>query len=366
VRSPIFQTDADMNIRQASSQYESWLAAHLRLLPADLRYKHQRMREDPFPFLRATYYRWAQVWPEVCCKFGLGPRVLSVGDLHVENFGTWRDTDGRLVWGVNDFDEAYPLPYTNDLVRLATSAFLAVNELDVSPKRAAAEILQGYGDSLKVGGDPFVLGDRSTALRDMARHRLIAPEKFWKKLRLLVPLKKRPRPEVVKVIQSILPAKKIPLRFAHRMAGLGSVGRERYTGLGVWLGGIIAREAKACAPSACAFAEGKSAAPIYVEKIARQAVRDQDPFWKLCGDWIVRRLSPDCFRLELAHLPRQRDELYLLYCMGWETANIHLGSGSSPSAAILRDLRRKPSRWLYKAATQMRDQVMEDWREFST
>jgi hypothetical protein len=353
-----------MNIRQASSQYESWLSARLCLLPADLRLKHQRMRADAFPFLRATYYRWAHVWPEVCAKFGLGPRVLSVGDLHVENFGTWRDTEGRLVWGVNDFDEAYPLPYTNDLVRVATSAFLAVKELHVSPKQAAEEILRGYGDGLKAGGEPFVLGDRSTALRDMARHRLIEPERFWKKLRLLVPLKKRPRPEVIEAIESILPAKKIPLRFAHRIAGLGSLGRERYTGLGVWLGGTIAREAKACAPSACAFAEGKAEAPIHIEEIVRQAVRDRDPFWKVHGGWIVRRLSPDCFRLELAHLPRQRDELYLLNCMGRETANIHLGSG--PAAAILRDLRRKPAHWLFKAASQMRDQVLEDWREFST
>lgn len=353
-----------MNIRQASSQYESWLSARLRLLPADLRLKHRRMREEPFAFLRATYYRWAQVWPEVCRKFGLGPRVLSVGDLHVENFGTWRDTEGRLVWGVNDFDEAYPLPYTNDLVRLATSAFLACDELDVPSKSAAAEILRGYGDSLKVGGDPFVLADRSTALRDMARHRLIAPEKFWKKLRLLVPLKKRPRAEVIEAIQSILPPGKIPLRYAHRIAGLGSLGRERYTGLGVWLGGTIAREAKACAPSACAFAEGKAGAPIHIEEIVRRAVRVPDPFWKIRGTWIARRLSPDCFRLELAHLPRERDELYLLYCMGWETANIHLGSGGG--AAILRDLRRKAGRWLFKAASQMREQVLEDWREFST
>jgi len=36
--------------------------------------------------------------------------VLAVGDLHVENFGTWRDAEGRLIWGVNDFDEAWRLP----------------------------------------------------------------------------------------------------------------------------------------------------------------------------------------------------------------------------------------------------------------
>src|SRR5260370_32652719 len=55
------------------------------------------------------------------CALPISHEVLAVGDLHVENFGTWRDAEGRLTWGVNDFDEAYPLPYTIDLARLATS-----------------------------------------------------------------------------------------------------------------------------------------------------------------------------------------------------------------------------------------------------
>ncbi len=53
------------------------------------------------------------------------PQVLAVGDMHLENFGTWRDADGRLVWGVNDFDEAAVMPYPLDLVRLAASIRLA-------------------------------------------------------------------------------------------------------------------------------------------------------------------------------------------------------------------------------------------------
>jgi len=51
-----------------------------------------------FPFFRATFYRWVQVWPEVCPDLDRVPHLLSIGDLHVENFGTWRDIDGRLVW----------------------------------------------------------------------------------------------------------------------------------------------------------------------------------------------------------------------------------------------------------------------------
>lgn len=70
------------------------------------------MKEAVFPFLRATYYRWAQVWPEVSPGTVSTPAVLAVGDMHVENFGTWRDIEWRLIWGINDFDEAWRLPYT--------------------------------------------------------------------------------------------------------------------------------------------------------------------------------------------------------------------------------------------------------------
>src|SRR5438132_8131685 len=107
------------HIGECTKNYEAWLASHVPLIPRDVNLKHARMKEALFPFLRATYYRWAEVWPGVCPDLASAPEALSVGDLHVENFGTWRDTDGRLIWGVNDFDEASWLPYPNDLLRLA-------------------------------------------------------------------------------------------------------------------------------------------------------------------------------------------------------------------------------------------------------
>ncbi len=158
------------------------------------------------------------------------------------------------------------------------------------------------------------------------------------------------------------PTQKSPLRFGHRIAGLGSLGRERFTGVGQWLGGNIAREAKPWALSACIFAHKKNHGPLYIAEILKRSVRAHDPFWRIHGRWIARRLSPDCFRLELTHLPKQRDELTLLYSMGWETANIHLGSGKG--AEILRDLRHKPAQWLSKAAGLMEQQVTEDWDEW--
>ena len=110
--------------------------------------------------------------------------VLAVGDLHVENFGTWRDAEGRLVWGVNDFDETAPLPMALDLTRLAVSVFLGQRTPLARANRpqVARVVLQGYRDAVESGGLPFVLEERHPALRQIARERLKDEETFWNKL----------------------------------------------------------------------------------------------------------------------------------------------------------------------------------------
>src|SRR6266576_4873883 len=134
---------SEIGIVEATARYEAWLAERVPLVKADLAHKHRAMSAGIFPFLRATFYRWATRWRALAGDVAAAPTVLAVGDLHVENFGTWRDAEGRLVWGVNDFDEAWPLPYTNDLVRLATSALVAREggHLSLKAKDACAVIL---------------------------------------------------------------------------------------------------------------------------------------------------------------------------------------------------------------------------------
>jgi len=60
-------------------------------------------------FCRATFYRWAQLC-RTCRRTAARTRVLAVGTCNVDSFGTWRDVEGRLWLGVDDFDEAYLLP----------------------------------------------------------------------------------------------------------------------------------------------------------------------------------------------------------------------------------------------------------------
>src|ERR1700737_2146272 len=87
-----------MNIVKATRQFERWLAEKIPLVRQDLALKHAHMAEASFPFFRATFYRWLQQWPELCPDLTKAPNVVAVGDLHIENFGTWRDQEGRLIW----------------------------------------------------------------------------------------------------------------------------------------------------------------------------------------------------------------------------------------------------------------------------
>jgi uncharacterized protein (DUF2252 family) len=352
-----------VDILQATRSYESWLARHTSPVRADLRLKHERMAESAFVFLRGTFYRWIQEWPRQCPALLDAPRVRSVGDLHVENFGTWRDVEGRLVWGVNDVDEACVLPYAQDLVRLATSAMLAAREghLQFSATAIASVILDGYRAGLKRKGRAFLLAESSRWLRTIATSDLRDPTEFWGKL---AALRRAPRTAAPhRELQAALPDRRLAYKVVRRVAGVGSLGRPRFVAVANWHGGFVAREAKAWVPSASAWARGRaSARPIGVALLAR-AVRVPDPFFRIDGGWVMRRLAPDCSRIELSDIPRVRDEKKLLRAMGFETANLHLGTPGA-RARIAAHLARQPERWLEDAANAMAQAVTRDWRSW--
>jgi uncharacterized protein (DUF2252 family) len=210
-----------------------------------------------FVFLRGTFYRWVLLWLEVCPELAKAPRVLAVGDLHVENFGTWRDTEGRLIWGVNDLDEAAQMPYAIDLVRLVTSAILAKREkgIAIDAGTAATAVLDGYAESLGAGGEPFILEERHSDLREMAMSAERDPTKFWSKLIQLPRL--TPPKGIRQLLQRSLPDKSKDIEFLRRITGVGSLGRPRYVATGHCNGGLVAREAKAWLPSAWGWAKGR-------------------------------------------------------------------------------------------------------------
>ena len=117
-------------------------------------------------------------------------------------------------------------------------------------------------------------------------------------------------------------------------------------------------------PSANLWLDGKAARrQSYYETAISSAVRSPDPYQKISGSWLIRRLSPDSDPIRTEDLPEQRDEETLLTAMGTETANVHLGNRRA-AKKILADLRRRKPEWLQTAAKKMAKTVLEEWEEY--
>ncbi len=322
------------------------------------------MTARPGDFLRATYYRWATLFPIHCTEAARAPTVLALGDVHIENFGTWQDAEGRLVFGANDFDEVARLPWTNDLIRLATSARVARATGDLRLRNAdiAAVILEGYRESLELGGEPQLLDERRLDLRRIATHRLADPADFWARATRFRIDRAQVPPDARRAIEAVFPKPRTQLQWFRRVSGVGSLGRPRVLAIGRWRGGRAAREAKAIIPSPAASHGSRTAQAKAITELLRIAVRSPDPFISIKGTWVVRRLTPDTSRIRLADLPSDRDDGTLLKAMGFELANFHLGSRTA--GALKSDLKKLESKWLLRASSAMHDQVLADWEEW--
>lgn len=358
--------EKSMNIVDATKSYENWMRRCTQVVESDLRYKHQQMRADPFLFFRSTFYRWAQLWPELCPGLCRAPKVLAVGDLHVGSFGTWRDSEGRMCWGVDDFDESFPLPYTNDLVRLATSVKLGVDAeaLSIKLRQGCDAILEGYRDTVRSGGCPFVLAEHQQTLEKLGIEAIKSPEDFWEKLNRRPVVNGRFPSTARRAIEETLPDRKLPYKVVRRQAGHGSLGQQRFVALGRWCGAFIAREAKATTPSSCVWLTGSvDHCQTYYQAAINSAVRSRDPYQEMVGSWLIRRLSPDANPIEIEDLSETRDEQVLLQAMGAEAANVHLGTHRQRKK-ILNDLGRRKAGWLRKAAKEMAQATQRDWRKY--
>jgi hypothetical protein len=319
--------------------YEAGLKAALGddLVADDLKAKHRKMAKSAFLFLRATCWRWAECAADLCPEFGGAPRVPSVGDAHAGNFGLWRDAQARLVWGINDYDEAARLPYALDLVRLAAS--LIVSGMDADG--AAKPIVEGYRTGLSAPR-PLVLEREHLWLRDAiaasdheretfwleleAARSIVAPDRYRKALVAALP---EPHPEVV---------------VSARSAGAGSLGRPRYVAFGDYRGGPVAIEVKALLPSC--WSEGHE--PGLAGHMATGTFRSPDPV-QLYGDgYVLRRLAPNSRKVEFNEMPDKGRER-LVRAMASDLASVH-GEAESDRSAIMADFGGRHADWLVEAA----------------
>jgi hypothetical protein len=350
--------DIGLSIRR----YEDWLARELgdELVKRDLGRKHDAMRSGAFPFLRATFWRWAETVLELCPELADAPSVLAVGDIHLENFGTWRDADGRLIWGINDYDEAAEMPYALDLVRLATSALLARPEGECPPDAVAEGILAGYAAGLAAPA-PVVLDHDHAWLRAHLVLDDAARAKFWAKM---APKPGKPPERWRRALLAALPPGAEAPRIWRRTAGTGSLGRPRWVALAEWRGGPVLREAKAVVTSGWNLPPQRGHRAIRCLEAATGRHRVPDPWYRVADHIAVRRLSPNNRKIAVADAPELVTSPRLLALMAGDLAAMHLGSGDA-LREIRRDLGRRKRRWLERAAARMAEAVRAEQRAYA-
>ncbi|MFG3705505.1 DUF2252 domain-containing protein [Micromonospora sp. NPDC047670] len=138
----------------------------MALDPAAFRRKFRKMAASPFAFYRgsASLFYADQRGDFADDRFldDRTSRVWIHGDLHAENFGTYMNASGRLVFNVNDFDEAYVGPFSWDLKRLAASVALLGYAKALSD-RAISDLVAGFAGSyltelraIAAGGDDAI------------------------------------------------------------------------------------------------------------------------------------------------------------------------------------------------------------------
>ncbi|MEB3295600.1 MAG: DUF2252 family protein [Synechococcales bacterium] len=232
-----------------------------------LQAKYAAMAIDPFTFLRGTCHLFYQDLPPDA-GFSQAPVVWSCGDLHLQNFGTFRGDDRIVYFDINDFDEAVLAPCTWDLVRFLTGVLVTAHSLGIKDDDAEALcqiFLQAYTAALATGKPRNIhretaigmVDELLTTLRERkskqflrdrlcpagSRHKRSGRKGSAKGTRLkLIPQKTSPtRPEeqrwVTHLIQSNLAtqpelahwfAEGEILDIVHRWAGNSSLGLERY------------------------------------------------------------------------------------------------------------------------------------------
>lgn len=123
------------------------------LLPDMVSLKYEAMAENAFRFFRGTCHLFYEDLA-AAEHLPLSPLAWICGDLHIENFGSYKGDNQLVYFDLNDFDEAVLAPASYETVRMVSSIFVAFDHLDVEPEKAQkmAELyMKTYATTLTKG-----------------------------------------------------------------------------------------------------------------------------------------------------------------------------------------------------------------------
>ncbi len=374
--------------------------------PERLQLKYRAMRASPFGFLRGTCHLFYDRLP----RQGIiksAPLVWSCGDLHLENFGSYKG-DNRLVYfDINDFDEAALAPASYDLVRMLTSLRVGADGSSIKVADAdhlCATFVDTYAAALAAGKSYWV--ERETAqglvrsllvdLRTRKRPGFLDTRTVLKgKRRVLrtdganaLPASKNQRACIANFMAEFAKTQPNPefysvIDVARHVAGTGSLGVDRYVILVTGKGSPDANyllDLKQALPSALAR-RAKVEQPRWASEADRvvsvqrrmQAVSGAYLHSVLLAEesFVLRALQPSEDRVTL-HAPRQSTAEIerLIMTMGRLAAWAQLrasGRNGSALADALVDFgtRRKWRGKLLEASEECATQVRADARTFN-
>ncbi len=219
--------------------------------PERLTRKLDAIAADPFSFFRGTNNLYAASLADAPLLHE-APRTLVCGDLHLENFGSFKGDNGLVYFDMNDFDEALVAPFTVDLVRVLSSLQVAAYSWKLADEDASnlcRRFLDTYAAALVDGKPRWV--ERSTAtgiVRDLLRglrkrnraaYLAQRTERDGNRIHLRIDGRRtlRASKEEARRARRILQAygeqgngqRFVAIDVARRIAGTGSLGLERYS-----------------------------------------------------------------------------------------------------------------------------------------
>ncbi len=372
--------------------------------PERLAMKYKAMNKDAFAFLRGSCHLFYEDWPKDS-PLGTTPAAWICGDLHLENFGSYKG-DNRLVYfDINDFDESALAPATWDLARFLTSVWVAADTLELdAPQTQAlcrvfldaytAELLAGKARWIERGTAKGMVRDLLKDLKNRSRQEFIAKrtEQGGKCLRIdgrhTLKADGESKDKVEALVARFAQTKENPgffkvLDIARRIAGTGSLGLERYVALvdgNAGADGHYLLDLK-CQPGACLRPYVPLPQPVWgneAERVVALQARGQAiapaflaPVINGGEAYVLRELMPTADRLCLANWGGKLSRLEkVLGAMGKLAAWSHLrGSGRQGSAIAdewigfaQRGDWRKP---LLDYAHAYAIQAGKDWKEFT-
>src|SRR6185295_6655065 len=123
-----------------------------------LKVKYKRMSESAFRFFRGTCHLFYEDLSKEN-SFSSSPACWITGDLHIENFGSYKGDNGLVYFDVNDFNEAVLDPVTWEIARMTTSIFVAFDDLQIGPKETEEMVslfLKTYSSFLALGKPRYI------------------------------------------------------------------------------------------------------------------------------------------------------------------------------------------------------------------